>query len=151
MLRIQFFSRIFHCIGSYWLSKPAAMSWWGCADHHDVQLRVKLNCKERSSTWLSWRFSKPPYHGAQLRWNSQFGTYPDCQHFLWEKTGTPGITQNVRALTDPLSVMSEFAPRNESTISEVKGACPDDCATLTMFILRIESKLKLVTSSFTGF
>ena len=62
--------------------------------------------------------------------------YPNtpCQFSLREETGAPGENPRLlaeRALIDSCHIndMSHIIARIEPTISEVKGACSDDCAT----------------------
>ena len=56
-------------------------------------------------------------------------THPACQLFLWDETGAPG--ENTRPSADRWQTlhMHESRARVEPMISEVKGACSDDCAT----------------------
>jgi hypothetical protein len=54
---------------------------------------------------------------------------PPCQLFLWEETGAPG--ENPRLSAERWRTLFTWVriARLEPTISEVKGACFDDCAT----------------------
>jgi hypothetical protein len=61
----------------------------------------------------------------QLRYYVPNCVYPNppCQLSLWEETGAPG--------ENPRLFSQESVARFEPTISEVKGACSDDCYTLS--------------------